>query len=88
VRRAITDPDQAKMDRNRGVALWNNLVVSVTSHDGRVIATDSETGKIVWDKNLGGQPNAAPLALKDIIGASGGDHCVRNWLVALDGDWQ
>ena len=85
------DPAQAKMDRNRGVALWNNLVVSVTSHDGRVIATDRETGKIVWDKNLRDQPdttlNAAPLALKDsiIIGASGGDQGVRNWLVALDG---
>src|SRR3954467_2141014 len=85
------DPGQEKMDRNRGVALWNNLVISVTSHDGRVVATDKETGKIVWDKNLRDQPdmtlNAAPLALKDsiLIGASGGDQGVRNWLVALDG---
>ena len=63
------DPGQEKIDRNRGVALWGNLVISVTSHDGRVIATDKETGKIVWDKNLRDQPdmtlNAAPLALKD-----------------------
>ena len=79
------------MDRNRGVALWGNLVISVTSHDGRVIATDKETGKIVWDKNLRDQPdmtlNAAPLALEDsiLVGASGGDQGVRNWLVALDG---
>jgi len=36
------DPGQEKMDRNRGVALWGNLVVSVTSHEGRVIATDKE----------------------------------------------
>ena len=61
------DPGQEKIDRNRGVALWGNLVISVTSHDGRVIATDKETGKIVWDKNLRDQPdmtlNAAPLAL-------------------------
>ena len=84
------DPGQEKIDRNRGVALWGNLVVSVTSHDGRVIATDKETGKIVWDRNLRDQPdmtlNAAPLALADkiIIGASGGDQGVRNWLVALD----
>ena len=28
------DPGQAKHDRNRGVALWNNLVISVTSIDG------------------------------------------------------
>ena len=84
------DPAQAKMDRNRGVALWGNLVISVTSHDGRVVATDKETGKVVWDKNLRDQPdmtlNAAPLALKDsiLVGASGGDQGVRNWLVALD----
>ena len=62
------DPGQEKIDRNRGVALWGNLVISVTSHDGRVIATDKETGKIVWDKNLRDQPdmtlNAAPLALE------------------------
>jgi len=84
------DPGQARMDRNRGAALWGNLVISVTSHDGRVVATDRDTGKIVWEKNLHDQPdmtlNAAPLALKDsiIIGASGGDQGVRNWLVALD----
>src|SRR3954466_5112564 len=46
------DPGQEKVDRNRGVALWGNLVISVTSRDGRVIATDKETGKVVWDKNL------------------------------------
>ncbi|MEA2937969.1 MAG: hypothetical protein QOC56_1473 [Alphaproteobacteria bacterium] len=85
------DPGQEKMDRNRGVALWGNLVISVTSHDGRVVATDKETGKIVWEAKLRDQPdmtlNAAPLALKDniLIGASGGDQGVRNWLIALDG---
>ena len=51
------DPAQEKIDRNRGVALWGNLVISVTSRDGRVIATDKETGKIVWDKNLRDQPD-------------------------------
>src|SRR5260221_6221751 len=71
------DPGQERLDRNRGVALWGNLVISITSYDGRVIATDKETGKVVWDKNLRDQPDleltAAPLALKDqsIIGASG-----------------
>ena len=80
------DPAAEKPDRNRGVALWGNLVISVTGYDGRVIATDKETGKIVWDKNLHDQPDleitAAPLALKDeiLIGGSGGDHGVRNWL--------
>ena len=66
------------------------LVISVTGYDGRVIATDKETGKIVWDKNLRDQPDmeltAAPLALKDsiIIGASGGDRGVRDWIASLD----
>jgi alcohol dehydrogenase (cytochrome c) len=84
------DPGQEKLDRNRGVALWNNLVISVASIDSRVIATDKDTGKIVWDKNLRDSPDmfitAAPLALADkiIIGASGGDRGVRNWIASLD----
>jgi alcohol dehydrogenase (cytochrome c) len=84
------DPGQEKLDRNRGVALWNNLVISVASIDARVIAIDKDTGKVVWDKNLRDGPEmfltAAPLALKDeiIIGASGGDRGARNWVAALD----
>jgi alcohol dehydrogenase (cytochrome c) len=84
------DPGQQKPDRNRGVAPWGNLVISVTGLDGRVIATDKETGKIVWDKNLhdqdGMEITAAPLALKDsiIIGGSGGDNGVRCWIASLD----
>jgi alcohol dehydrogenase (cytochrome c) len=84
------DPGQQKPDRNRGVALWGNLVISVTGYDGRIIATDAETGQIVWDKQHGDQPDlefsGAPLALKDtiVIGASGGDNGVRNWLAGLN----
>jgi alcohol dehydrogenase (cytochrome c) len=84
------DPAVQKPDRNRGVALWGNLVISVAGLDGRVIATDKETGKIVWDKNLHDQQDmeitAAPLALDGtvIIGGSGGDNGVRCWLAALD----
>jgi len=84
------DPGQQKPDRNRGVALWGNLVISVTGYDGRVIASDQQTGNVVWDKKLGDQPDleftAAPLALKDtiVIGASGGDNGVRNWLAGID----
>jgi alcohol dehydrogenase (cytochrome c) len=84
------DPGLANQDRNRGAALWGNLVVSVTGYAGRVIATDKETGKIVWDKNLLDQADleltAAPLALKDliVIGGSGGDRGLRNWVAGLD----
>jgi len=84
------NPKLDKQDRNRGVALWNDLVVSVTGYEGRVIATDKETGKVVWDKNLLDQADleltAAPLALNDeiIVGGSGGDRGLRNWVAALD----
>ena len=84
------DPKEANQDRNRGVALWGNLVISVTGYDGRVIATDKETGAVVWDKNLIDQADleltAAPLALRDeiLIGGSGGDRGLRGWLAALD----
>jgi alcohol dehydrogenase (cytochrome c) len=84
------DPKLSKQDRNRGVALWSNLVISVTGYEGRVIATNSESGQIVWDKNLLDQEDleltAAPLALKEsiLVGGSGGDRGLRNWLAALD----
>jgi len=84
------NPKLEKQDRNRGVALWNDLVISVTGYEGRVIATDKESGKVAWDKNLLDQADleltAAPLALKDeiVIGGSGGDRGLRNWVAALD----
>jgi alcohol dehydrogenase (cytochrome c) len=87
------NPKQEKPDRNRGVALWNNLVISVTGYGGRVVATDKETGRVVWDKNLLDQSEiglteltAAPLALRDaiLVASSGGDHGVRSWLASLD----
>jgi alcohol dehydrogenase (cytochrome c) len=58
----------------------------------RVIATNKETGKVVWETNMGdGQPDlqltAAPLAVKDkiVIGAAGGDRGTRDFIAALDG---
>ena len=63
------DPGQEKLGRHRGVALWGNLVISTTGKDARVIATNKDTGQIVWDKNLHDQPevelSSAPLALKE-----------------------
>src|SRR6266436_7669058 len=47
------DPGQEKAPlSNRGVALWGNLVVSVASYPARVIASDKETGKVVWETNM------------------------------------
>src|SRR5204863_7674569 len=54
-------------------------------------ATDKESGKVVWETNVvNGQTRTtitgAPLALQDkiIVGASGGDGGVRDWVAALD----
>jgi alcohol dehydrogenase (cytochrome c) len=84
------NPKLEKQDRNRGVALWNNLVISQTGFAARVIATDKDTGKVVWETNLLDQQDleltAAPLALKDqiVVGASGGDRGIRPWIASLD----
>jgi alcohol dehydrogenase (cytochrome c) len=85
------DPKQEKSSNNRGAALWGNLVISPANWPARIIATDKETGKVVWETNVsfGVAPlriTAAPLAIKDriIIGASGGDSGVRDWVAGLD----
>jgi alcohol dehydrogenase (cytochrome c) len=84
------DPGVQKPDRNRGVALWGDMAISVTGLDSRLIATNRDTGKIVWERRLDDQPDmeftAAPLALKDeiVVGASGGDNGARDWLMAVD----
>jgi alcohol dehydrogenase (cytochrome c) len=87
------DPHQEKLPlANRGAALWGNLVVTVANYPARVIATNKETGQVTWEANLSDgqvdlQLTAAPLAVKDkiILGAAGGDHGVRDFIVALDG---
>ena len=86
------DPGQEKMpDANRGVALWGSFVVSVANHPARLIATNKETGKVVWETNIsdgqnGLQFTAAPLPVKDkiVVGASGGDNGVRDYILAID----
>jgi alcohol dehydrogenase (cytochrome c) len=86
------DPGQEKLPlSNRGAALWGNLVISTANYPARVIATDKDNGKVVWETNLHDQPDvqltAAPLAVKDkiIVGAAGGDRGVRDWIAGLDG---
>jgi alcohol dehydrogenase (cytochrome c) len=85
------DPKQEKQGTNRGAAFWGNLVLSPANWPARIIATDKESGKVVWETNMVfGQGEtritAAPLALKDkiIVGASGGDSGVRDWIAGLD----
>ena len=86
------NPKQAKSaNANRGVALWGNYVISGASYPPRIIASDKETGTVVWETNLStDQPEvtvtAAPLAIRDkiIVGASGGDRGVRDFIAGLD----
>src|SRR3981081_3821683 len=80
------DPKQEKFPlSNRGAALWGNFVISAANYPARVIATDKDTGKMVWETNLADHPDvqltAAPLVVKDkvIMGAAGGDCGGRDW---------
>jgi alcohol dehydrogenase (cytochrome c) len=86
------DPKEEKApDANRGAALWGNFVITAANFPPRIIATNKDTGKVVWETNLtDGQDGvtftAAPLAVKDkiVLGASGGDGGVRDFIVAVD----
>jgi alcohol dehydrogenase (cytochrome c) len=84
------DPKQAKQTRNRGATMLGNMVVTAASGPPRVIATDKETGKVVWESSFADTPEveltSAPLAIKDkiLVGAAGGDQGVRDWIAGLD----
>jgi alcohol dehydrogenase (cytochrome c) len=87
------DPKQDRQMRSRGAALWSNLVITGAGGFGnspRIIATDKETGKVVWETSFSDTPDvtftAAPLAIKDkiIVGAANGDQGVRDWIAGLD----
>jgi alcohol dehydrogenase (cytochrome c) len=84
------DPKQERQEANRGVALWGNFVISIANQPARVIATDKESGKVVWETNVMDQPTVritgAPLAIKDkiLLGAAASGSGIRDWLTALD----
>ena len=83
------DPSRGILAANRGLALWNNLVIS-NLNDGRVIACDNATGDVVWDQQIAKDPGegftGAPLVVKDkvLVGQSYGDWATRGWIAALD----
>jgi alcohol dehydrogenase (cytochrome c) len=84
------DPKQQKQSRNRGAAMSGNLVITAASGPPRIIATDKETGQVVWESSFADTPevelSSAPLAINDkiIVGAAGGDQGVRDWIAGLD----
>jgi len=83
------DKSTTSYPSNRGVALYGNSVIVLTS-DGRVIAIDKETGKVLWDKDhkiaATDLFTSAPLIVKDmiIVPGSGADIGGRCWLMAID----
>src|SRR3984957_4520587 len=79
---------------NRGVGLYKDLVISQTL-DGRLVATDKETGQAKWrrqvaDPDKGEVVTAAPLIVKNmaITGVAGGEYGIRGWIAATDLDTQ
>jgi alcohol dehydrogenase (cytochrome c) len=84
------DPRQEQQRQSRGVALWGNLVISAGNGPGRVIATNKETGKVVWETAFPDIASVvitlAPLAIKDkiIVGAANSGAGIRDWIAALD----
>jgi alcohol dehydrogenase (cytochrome c) len=75
---------------NRGVALWGDLVISHTL-DGRLIATDKQTGQVKWqrqvaDPDKGEVVTGAPLVVKGIAitGVAGAEYGIRGWIAATD----
>src|ERR1700719_1898634 len=85
------DPKQERQLRNRGAALWGNLVITGAGiAPPRIIATNKETGKVVWETSFPDTPDvtftSAALPIKDkiIIGAANGDQGVRDWIGAVD----
>ncbi|HVW91617.1 MAG TPA: PQQ-binding-like beta-propeller repeat protein [Devosia sp.] len=91
----IMDPQSApnasivEPPNNKGVALLGNNVYSL-AFDGRLIATDADTGEEVWEQNVQDDPKLgftmAPLAVKGniLIGTANGDAGGRHWVEARD----
>src|SRR5499425_971943 len=84
------DPKQERLQRNRGAALWGNLVITGAGIAPRIVATNKETGKVVWETSFPDTPDvtftSAALPIKDkiVIGAANGDQGVRDWMAGLD----
>jgi PQQ-dependent dehydrogenase (methanol/ethanol family) len=77
---------------NRGVAAWNGKIY-LGALDGRLIALDGKTGKVVWEKqttdtNLPYTITGVPRIVKGkvIIGNGGAEYRVRGYLTAYDAE--
>ena len=78
---------------NRGVALWKGKVF-VGAYDGRLIALDAATGKVVWEKDtvvskehsytITGAPRV--FNGKVVIGNGGAEYGARGYVTAYDAE--
>jgi len=75
---------------NRGVALWQDKVISHVL-DGRLLVLDKKTGELLWERTIADPDKsetitAAPLIVKNlaITGVAGGEYGIRGWLAATD----
>ena len=75
---------------NRGVALAGNLVMS-HSLDGRLIATNKDTGQVAWQRQVADPDKSevitgAPLVVKNLVitGVAGAEYGIRGWIAATD----
>src|SRR5262244_657340 len=46
------DPKQQRQVNNRGAAFWGNLVITGANGPARIIATDKDSGKVVWETHV------------------------------------
>ncbi|HZZ36870.1 MAG TPA: PQQ-binding-like beta-propeller repeat protein, partial [Caulobacteraceae bacterium] len=77
---------------NRGVALWKDKVY-LGAFDGRLIALDAVSGRVVWSADTTGRQRnytitGAPRVVKGkvIIGNGGGDFGARGFISAYDAE--
>ncbi len=77
---------------NRGVAAWNHKIF-VGAYDGRLVALDDATGKVLWstmtvDPAKPYTITQAPRVIKGrvIIGNSGGEYGARGYISAYDAE--
>jgi PQQ-dependent dehydrogenase (methanol/ethanol family) len=77
---------------NRGVAMWNHKIY-VGAYDGRLVALDAATGKLVWstltvDTTKPYTITQAPRVVRGrvIIGNSGGEYGTRGYISAYDAE--
>ena len=84
------DPSTGLLITHRGLALAGNKVIAGL-FNGHVVACDSETGDVVWDKQVGKEGEgfiAAPLVVGDkvLVSQSYGDWATRGYVAALKAD--